>query len=75
MIDVPGTQHQRGERGRLTARGRSTDDRSWTTLLVVHEVDGTWTFHGLGAPGVTLSKVDMVTLCESILQRAQQEGA
>ena len=66
----PETQHQQRERGRLTTRGRSTDDGSWTTLLVVHELDGAWTIHGLGAPGVTLSPADMVALAESILERA-----
>ena len=71
MINVPDTQHQQRERGRLTTRGRSTDDGSWTTLLVVHELDGAWTIHGLGAPGVKLSQADMVTLVEQILERAR----
>jgi hypothetical protein len=38
---------------------------------VIHELDGGWTFHGLGAPGVKLSKADMVALARSILERAQ----
>ena len=67
----PETQHQRTERGRLTTRGRRTDDGSWTTLLLIHELDGAWTIHGLGAPGVKLSQADIVTLVEQILQRAQ----
>lgn len=71
MIDVPDIQHPKPARGRLTARGRTTDDGSRTTLLVVHELDGAWTIHGLGAPGVTLSPADMVTLAESILERAR----
>ncbi len=61
----------RSTNGGLTTRGRSTDDGSWTTLLVVHEDDGSWTFHGLGAPGVTLPAADMVALAESILKRAR----
>ncbi|MCA1703842.1 MAG: hypothetical protein LC808_11490 [Actinobacteria bacterium] len=71
MIDVPETQHQRTERGRLTARGRRTDDGSMSTLLVIHELDGSWSFHGLGAPGVKVSQTDTVALAESILQRAR----
>ncbi|HZA16187.1 MAG TPA: hypothetical protein VE645_04710 [Pseudonocardiaceae bacterium] len=68
---LPETQHQQRERGRLTTRGRSTDDGSWTTLLVINELNGAWTFHGLGAPGVKLSQADMVTLVEQILVRAR----
>jgi hypothetical protein len=71
VTDVPETQHHKPERGRLTTRGRSTDDGSWCTLLVVHEIDGSWTIHGLGAPGVTLSQADMVLLVEAIAERAR----
>ena len=71
MIDVPDIEHQQRECGRLTTRGRSTDDGSWTTLLVIHETDGSWAFHGLGAPGVKLSQTDTVALAESILERAR----
>ncbi|MGH3777294.1 MAG: hypothetical protein ACRDRR_16460 [Pseudonocardiaceae bacterium] len=71
MIDAPQTHHHKPERDRLTAIGRATDDGSHTTLLVVHEVDGAWTIHGLGAPGVTLSKKDTIALAESILERAR----
>jgi len=67
VIDVPETQYHKLERGRLTAIGRSTDDGSHTTLLVVHEMDGSWTIHGLGAPGVTLPAADTIALAESIL--------
>ena len=68
MIDVPDIEHQQCERGRLTTRGRSTDDGSWTTLLVIHELDGAWTIHGLGAPGVKISQTDTVALAEAILE-------
>jgi hypothetical protein len=71
VIDVPDIEHQQRERGRLTTRGRSTDDNRWTTMLLIHELDGAWTIHGLGAPGVKLSKADMVTLAEQILERAR----
>ena len=65
----PETQHQRTERGRLTAHGRRTDDGRRCTLLVINELDGAWTFHGLGAPGMRLSAIDMVELATVILER------
>ena len=68
---LPDTQHQDRERGRLTAQGRRTDDGTMCTLLVIQETDGAWSFHGLGAPGVKLSQADMVTLVEQILERAR----
>ena len=45
--------------------------RQHVHALVINELNGIWTFHGLGAPGVRLSKVDMVALAESILERAR----
>ncbi|MCA1709723.1 MAG: hypothetical protein LC808_43185 [Actinobacteria bacterium] len=71
MIGVPETEHQQRERGRLQASGRRTDDGSTCTLLVIQETNGAWTFHGLGAVGVTLSKADTVALAEAILERAR----
>ena len=71
MIDVPDIQHQQRERGRLHTHGRRTDDGSRCTLLVIHELDGSWLLHGLGAPGVKVSATDMVTLAEAILERAR----
>ncbi|MGH3934524.1 MAG: hypothetical protein ACRDS1_06035 [Pseudonocardiaceae bacterium] len=71
MSDVPGTQHEQRERGRLRAPGKSTDDGGRATLLVVNESDGSWTFHGLGAPGVTLSAANTIALAESILERTR----
>lgn len=32
---------------------------------------GTWAFHGLGAPGVRLTKDVMITLAQSTLERAR----
>jgi hypothetical protein len=71
MIDVPDTLHSHRERGRLTAQGRCTDDDSNCTLLVIHEAGGSWAIHGLGAPGVRLSKAEMVSLAEKILAGAR----
>jgi hypothetical protein len=71
VIDVPETEHQQRERGRLHTSGRRTDSGERCTLLVIHELDGGWTLHGLGAPGVKLSKADMIALAESVLERAR----
>jgi hypothetical protein len=71
VIDGPEIHRHKSERDRLTTRGRRTDDGHWATLLMIHELDGSWTLHGLGAPGVTLSTADMIALCESILERAR----
>jgi hypothetical protein len=70
VIDVPETLHSQRERGWLHAQGRRTDN-SRCTLLVIHEVDSSWAIHGLGAPGVRLSKAEMIALAEKILGRAQ----
>ena len=71
MIDIPETQHQQRERGRVVVQGYRTDDGTRCTLVVVNEIDGSWSFHGLAAPGVTLSKADTVALAESILTCAR----
>jgi hypothetical protein len=71
VIDVPDIEHQQRERGRLQAFGRRIDSGERCTLLVIHELDGSWRIHGLGAPGITLSAADMVELAESILERAR----
>ncbi|MGH3683510.1 MAG: hypothetical protein ACRDRU_07405 [Pseudonocardiaceae bacterium] len=67
MIDIPTTLHSEREH----AQGRRTDDHSRCTLLVIHEADGSWAIHGLGAPGVQLSTAEMIALAESILGRAR----
>jgi hypothetical protein len=65
MVDVP------GECGRVTAPGHRTDDDSACTLLIINEMDGAWTIHGLGAPGVRLTRDVMVNLAEAILRVAR----
>lgn len=52
MSVKPPERHGECEAGRMTAQGQRCDDGSDHTLVVVHENDGRWTFHGLGAPGV-----------------------
>ncbi len=69
--DVPKTLHSQRERGRLTAQGRCSDDDSDHTLLIINEADGSWTIHGLGAPGVRLAKDAMVALAAQVLERAR----
>jgi len=71
VIDIPKTLHSEREHGRVHAQGRRTDDNSRCTLLVIHETDGSWAIHGLGAPGVRLSTAEMITLAEKILARAR----
>ena len=51
--------------------GRRTDSGTRSTLLVINKIDGSWSFHGAGAPGVKLSKADAVAVCKSILERAR----
>jgi hypothetical protein len=69
--DAPVTLHSHRERGRIQVQGQSTDDNSDHTLLIIHEANGFWTIHGLGAPGVRVPGAKMVALAESILKRAQ----
>ena len=70
--DIPEIQSEQSERGHLRAMGKRTDNGTRTTLLLVHESDRCWTFHGLGALGVKLSEADTVALAASILKRAEQ---
>lgn len=70
--DVPETPHAPRERGRIQVQRQSTSDNSdHTPLIFIHETDGSWAIHGLGASGVRLSKTEMVALAESILRRAR----
>lgn len=74
MIDIPEVPeplHSQRERGHLTAQGHRTDDNTRCTLLVIHEPDGRWAIHGLGVPGVRLTRDVVVGLAEQILERAR----
>jgi hypothetical protein len=62
LPEVPKTLHSQRERGRLQAQGHRDEDNTGCTLLVIHEADSSWAIHGLGAPGVRLSKAEMITL-------------
>lgn len=72
ILDFPETPHSHRERGRIQAQGQPIDDNSdHTPLIFTHEVGGSWTIHGLGAPGLTLPAEKMIVLAESILGRAR----
>ncbi|MGH3697796.1 MAG: hypothetical protein ACRDRX_28090 [Pseudonocardiaceae bacterium] len=71
MSITPPRRRGRHERGRMVAQGRNTDDNRVSTLLVVYENDGSWTFHGLGVPGVKISESDAVDLAQGILKVAR----
>ncbi len=68
---VPETLHSQRERSRLTAQGRRSDDNTDHTPLIINEADGSWSIHGLGAPGVRLTRDAMMTLAAQILERAR----
>ena len=71
MSIEPPKRRSQPERGRMVAQGRNTEDNSTSSLLVVAENDGSWTFHGLGVAGVKISKSDAVDLARGILRVAQ----
>lgn len=68
MSIEPPRRHGDSERGRMVAPGHRSDDGTMCTLLVVYENDGTWSFHGLGAPGVKVSGSDATALAQGILK-------
>lgn len=79
MTDDFSDRRSERERGRLVTQGKRTDDNSKTTLLLIHEADDSWTFHGLGAPGsvfhllranddLTCSRGGWVTLCGEVFR-------
>jgi hypothetical protein len=53
--------HSDRERGRLHAQGHRADDDTRCTLLIINEANGSWAIHGLGAPGVWLTRDVMST--------------
>jgi hypothetical protein len=63
-----------GERARIVVQGRSSEDGSTATMVIIHEENGTWSIHGLGGAGVRLSRTDMIAVAEAILARAQQRA-
>jgi hypothetical protein len=69
--EQPEALHFQRERGRLQASGHRTDDDSICTLLAIHETDGRWAIHGLGAPGVHLTNAVIANLAEAILRMAR----
>ncbi len=58
MGELPEMQHEI-EHSRMTADGKRTDDGAKCTLLVVHEVGGSWVMypHGWGSSGCGYRRV------------------
>ena len=63
------TNDESGEDGAITTV--TLEEKGDKTLLVIHEADGSWAIHGLGAPGVRLPEAEMIALAEKILGRAK----
>jgi hypothetical protein len=64
----------RGERARIVVQAQRSDDGDTATLVIIHEDNGSWSVHGLGVTGVTLSKADMIAVAGSILGRSGDHG-
>ncbi len=64
------------ERGRMTADGKRIDNGTTCTLLVVHEVGGSWVMypHGWGTFGVRLPRAEAVRVARAILDGAGLDG-
>jgi hypothetical protein len=61
------------ERSRVVVDGKRTDDGDRCSLVVVHEVSGTWAVypHGADQLGVRLSKAEAVKTAQTILDGAR----
>ncbi|MGB6162619.1 MAG: hypothetical protein WCF33_16935 [Pseudonocardiaceae bacterium] len=69
ISDFSETSHSHREPGQIQLQ--STDNSDHTSLIFTHEADGSWTIHGLGVLGLTLTADKMIALAESILGRAR----
>ena len=69
----PAAAQLRNERSRVGVDGTRTDDGDRCTLVVIHEVGGTWALypHGWDTFGVRLSKSEAVKAAQAILHGAQ----
>lgn len=58
-----------GERSRLVVKGRRVDDHTLCTLVIVHEIGGTWALfpHGWGRFGVRLAHAEAAKIARRIL--------
>ncbi|MCA1600371.1 MAG: hypothetical protein LC776_01565 [Acidobacteria bacterium] len=61
------------EHSRVVVDGKRTDDNTRCSLVVIHEVGGTWALypHGWGKFGVRLSKAEAIKAAQAILDSAQ----
>ncbi|MDQ3151297.1 MAG: hypothetical protein M3R63_06105 [Actinomycetota bacterium] len=66
----PAIMQRQNERSRIVVDGRRTDDGDRCTLVVVHEVGGTWGLYpyGWGKFGVRLSKAEAIKAAQAILE-------
>ncbi|MGH3933210.1 MAG: hypothetical protein ACRDTF_24915 [Pseudonocardiaceae bacterium] len=64
--------HREKERSRLVVDGLRTDVGELCSLVVVHEVGGTWAWypHGVAQFGVRLSRAEAVKVAQKILDDA-----
>lgn len=53
---------------RIVLEGRRTDDRARCSVVVIHEIGGTWAFypHGAAQLGVRLSAADVTAMAQAI---------
>ncbi len=60
------------ERSRVVVDGKRTDNAERCTLVVVHEIGGTWAWypHGAAQLGVRLPQADAVRMAQKILDDA-----
>ena len=72
MGELPVMQRE-NERSRIAVEGKRTDNAELCTLVVVHEVGGTWAWypHGGAQLGVRLPRTEAVKVARAILDSAQ----
>lgn len=70
---VPAIMQHENERERIVVDGKRVDDSTRCSLVVIHEVGGTWALypHGWGKFGVRLTRANAVNLARAILDSAQ----
>jgi hypothetical protein len=71
-VAEPAIMQRQHERSRLVVDGKRTDNAERCTLVVVHEVGGSWAWypHGFGKFGVRLPRAEAVKVAQAILDSA-----
>ena len=69
----PTVMQRENERSRMVVDGKRIDDNTRCSLLVIHEVGGTWVLypHGWDKFGVRLTKANAEAVAHAILASAQ----